>query len=119
MGEGKIDICERSYEFAVRIVRVCREMDKRPDGSKALTNQLIRSGTSVGANIEEAQGSQSRADFISKMSIACKEARETHYWLRLLADSGIMTNDELQSLIPRGERTGCHSHQYCENGERE
>jgi four helix bundle protein len=99
MAGQNVDICERSYEFAVRVVCVCREMDKRPDSSKALTNQLIRSGTSVGANIEEAQGSQSKADFISKMSIACKEARETLYWLRLLVDSEIMTEAEMQSLI--------------------
>lgn len=64
-----------------------------------MANQLLRSGTSIGANVEEGQGSQSRADFIAKYSIACKEARETNYWLRLLAASEIMTDAKLKDLI--------------------
>ena len=59
----------------------------------------MRSGTSIGANAEEAHGSQSKADFVSKMSIACKEARETHYWLRLLAASEIVPEKRLHELI--------------------
>jgi four helix bundle protein len=64
-----------------------------------LANQLLRSGTSIGANVEEGQGSQSRADFIAKYSIACKEARETNSWLRLLVASEIVTALKLQDLI--------------------
>lgn len=64
-----------------------------------LANQLLRSGTSIGANVEEGQGGQSRADFVAKYSIACKEARETNYWLRLLAASGIMSEEKLKDLI--------------------
>ena len=60
---------------------------------------LLRSGTSIGANVEEGQASQSRADFIAKYSIACKEARETHYWLRLLVASEVITESKLQDLI--------------------
>ncbi len=60
-----------------------------------LSKQLLRSGTSVGANVEEAIGAQSRRDFIAKLSISYKETRETHYWLRLLGDAGIM-DDNLQ-----------------------
>jgi four helix bundle protein len=60
--------------------------------------QLLRAGTSVGANVEEGQASQSRADFVSKYSIACKEARETLYWLRLIAASGLAAGDDLRAL---------------------
>jgi four helix bundle protein len=70
-----------------------------PGVSRTLANQLLRSGTSIGANVEEGQGSQSRADFIAKYSIACKEARETNYWLRLLVASEIATDLKLQELI--------------------
>jgi len=83
----KIDITDRSFEFALRIVKFCRYLDDERKVHRALTNQLIRSGTSIGANVEEAQSGQSRADFLSKMSIACKEARETLYWLRLISAS--------------------------------
>ena len=64
-----------------------------------MANQLLRSGTSIGANVEEAQAGQSRADFLSKLSIACKEARETHYWLRLLAATDIVREPRLIDLI--------------------
>jgi four helix bundle protein len=64
-----------------------------------LANQLLRAATSIGANVEEGQGSQSRADFIAKYSIACKEARETHYWLRLLVASEIVAEPKLLDLI--------------------
>ena len=57
---------------------------------RTLANQLLRSGTSIGANVEEGQASQSAADFVSKYSIACKEARETHYWLRLLSATDLL-----------------------------
>jgi four helix bundle protein len=60
------------------------KLDQMPGVSRTLANQLMKSGTSIGANVEEGQASQSRADFIAKYAIACKEARETHYWLRLL-----------------------------------
>ena len=66
---------------------------------RTLAHQLLRSGTSIGANIEEAQASQSTADFISKYSIACKEARETHYWLRLLAATDILPEHRLSDLL--------------------
>jgi len=68
-----------------------------------LARQLLRAGTSIGANLEEAQAGQSRGDFISKVSIALKEARETDYWLRLLEATGIGSADQLREL--RGEVT--------------
>ena len=95
----KTDLCERTFEFATRIVRLCRELDKRPGVSRTLCNQLLRSGTSIGANVEEGQCGQSRADFVSKIQIACKEARETLYWLRLLVATDIVSAEKLEPLV--------------------
>jgi len=89
----------KSLEFSTRIAKLCKSLDKEPGVSRTLANQLLRSGTSIGANIEEAQASQSEADFISKYSISCKEARETHYWLRLLVTSDIIPKDKLAELL--------------------
>lgn len=93
-----IDLKDRSFEFSVSIVRLFQKLDEMHGISRTLANQLLRSGTSIGANIEEAHGSQSKADFTAKMYIACKEARETHYWLRLLTATGIMTKSQLSDL---------------------
>ena len=90
---------ERTFEFARRVVKLCQMLDQTPGVSRTLANQLLRSGTSIGANVEEAQAGQSRADFLSKLSIACKEARETHYWLRLLAATDIVREPRLIDLI--------------------
>ncbi len=68
-----------------------------------LSRQLLKAGTSVGANVEEAVAGQSRADFLSKMSFASKEARETRYWLRLLRDSGLSRGSNLQKLLEESE----------------
>ena len=93
------DIKERSFEFSVRIVKLCQSLDSEPGVSRVLANQLLRSGTSIGANIEEAHGSQSKADFTAKMYISCKEARETHYWLRLLVATDLVAAEKLVSLL--------------------
>ena len=93
-----MEIQERTFEFAIRIVKLCRYLDEKPGVKRILSNQLLRSGTSVGANIEEAQAGQSRADFLSKMSIASKEARETLYWLKLLEKAELISGDRLQDL---------------------
>jgi four helix bundle protein len=95
----KSDIPARTFEFSKRIIRLCQVMDKNPGVGRTLAKQLIRSGTSIGANVEEGQGSQSEADFVSKYSIACKEARETHYWLRLIAETDLVVPDRLQPLL--------------------
>lgn len=92
------DICERTFRFGVRVVKLCQALDEKPGVSRTLASQLLRSGTSVGANVEEAQAGQSKPDFVSKLSIACKEARETHYWLRLLSAADIVPTDRLQAL---------------------
>jgi four helix bundle protein len=95
----KSDLPERTFGFAVEIVKLCRLLDENPGVSRTLVNQLLRSGTSIGANVEEGQSSQSEADFIAKYSIACKEARETHYWLRLLVASEILAEEQLSGLM--------------------
>ena len=95
----KKDLCERTFQFAGRIVRFCQTLDERPGVARTLGRQLLRSGTSIGANVEEGQAGQSRADFMSKYSIASKEARETHYWLRLLASNETVPGGDRQDLL--------------------
>lgn len=95
----KRDLPERTFEFARRVVQLCQLLDQTPGVSRTLANQLLRSGTSIGANVEEGQAGQSRADFLSKLSIACKEARETHYWLRLLAATELVPEPRLTDLL--------------------
>ena len=88
----------KSKEFALQIIKVCNYV-KQTKKETVLTNQLIRSGTSIGANVSEAQRGQSKADFNAKMNIALKEANETDYWLRLLHQSGYLTEAEFQSIF--------------------
>ncbi|MEX0268053.1 four helix bundle protein [Leptolyngbyaceae cyanobacterium UHCC 1019] len=97
------DIRERTFEFAVRIVKLCQRLNEEPGVSRTLGNQLLRSGTSVGANLEEAYAGQSKADFISKNAIALKEARETVYWLRLLAATDVFPASGLKALQTEAE----------------
>lgn len=92
------NIRDRTFNFAVRIVQLCRWLDERPGVPRTLAHQLLRSGTSVGANCEEARAAQSRADLRSKYAIALKEARETLFWLRLLAATSIVAAPRLSSL---------------------
>ena len=88
------DIVERTFDFAVAVIRLCVKLDERPGVGRVLMSQILRAGTSVPANVEEAQAAQSKADFVSKMSIALKEARETHLRLRLLVPAnGVPIND--------------------------
>ena len=77
----------KSKAFALEIIRICNEI-KRSQKESILTNQLVRSGTSIGANIREAFYAHSKADFISKLQIALKECSESEYWLELLIESG-------------------------------
>jgi len=84
---------DKSFDFALKIIDLYKYL-RYEKKEYVMSKQLLRSGTSIGANIEEAQAGQSRKDFISKMSIASKEARETHYWLQLLKHSGFISKDE-------------------------
>lgn len=88
----------KSYAFALSIVKVCRQIQKE-EKEYELTRQLLRSGTSIGANVEEAIGGQSEKDFVHKISISYKEARESHYWLRLLSDSEILDKEIADELL--------------------
>jgi len=99
MGNNPIPITERSFDFAVRIVNLCKFLDEQPGVGRILAKQLIRSGTSIGANVEESQSAQSTADFIHKLEIALKDARETQYWLKLLIAAEVISENRLLPLL--------------------
>ncbi len=90
-------IVEMSFNFALQIVELYKTLTDKKEF--ILSKQLMRSGTSIGANVEEAIAAQSRKDFISKMSIASKEARETRYWLKLLSQSKLAAIDYSSHLV--------------------
>jgi four helix bundle protein len=94
------ELQQRCFEFACQIVRLHDLLSTRGASARDLGRQLLRSGTSIGANLEEADAAQSKADFISKCTIALKEARESHFWLRLLVTTGkIKPNDNGPYLL--------------------
>ena len=88
----------KSYAFAVRIVKVFNYLSEQRK-EYVLSKQLLRCGTSIGANIEEAIGGQSEKDFFAKLTISYKEARETHYWIRLLKDTYYLFVEEADNLL--------------------
>ena len=88
--KGEIKINDRCFDFSLLIIEVYKYLQNKKE--YILSKQLLRSGTSIGANVEEAQAAQSRKDFISKMSIASKEARESKYWIRLLEHSDYLND---------------------------
>ncbi|WP_457609858.1 four helix bundle protein [Lutibacter sp.] len=88
----------KSYNFAIRIVELYKDLNVNKR-EFVLSKQLLRSGTSIGANIEEAIGGQSRKDFYAKLTISYKEARESHYWIRLLKDTNYLSQEQYDSLI--------------------
>lgn len=84
----KVDaIREKSFAFAVRVVKLCKYLEKHSDVAKSVIIQLLKAGTSIGANLEEAVAGQSKADFVHKNSISLKEARESNYWLKLILET--------------------------------
>ena len=93
------DIVARTFQFALRIIELANQLDDGRGSTRVLAKQILRSGTSIGANIEEAQAAESKADFTHKYNIALKEARETKYWLRLISASHGPKNTDLDSLI--------------------
>jgi four helix bundle protein len=99
----QIDITNRTFNFAVRRVNLCKVLDEKPGVGRVLYKQLIRSGTSIGANVEESQSAQSKADFVHKLEIALKEARETRYWLRILTTTQIIESSKLLPLLTESE----------------
>jgi four helix bundle protein len=95
-------IQDKSYKFAVEVVKTVKEF-RTESKEFLLTNQLLRSGTSIGANVEEAIGAQSDKDFIHKISIAYKEARESMYWLKLLQATDYLNPEQAESLLADSE----------------
>ena len=89
-------IVKKSYSFALEIIKLYKQLAEQKE--HVLSKQILRSGTSIEANIHEAVTSESKRDFIHKMGIALKETRETSYWLNLLKDSSYMSHDTLDSL---------------------
>ncbi len=99
VGEGSENVIAfKSFSLAVRIVRLCRFLGESKQ-EYVLAKQLLRRGTSIGANVEEAIGGISRAGFSAKISIAYKEAREASYWLKLLRATDYLSEDSFQSIF--------------------
>jgi four helix bundle protein len=88
----------KSYSFAIRIVKLYQYLIKERK-EYSLAKQILKSGTSIGANIEEATGGYSKKEFLSKLSISYREARETHYWLRILFDTNYIDKKLFESLL--------------------
>ncbi len=89
---------DKSYDFALRIVKVYKYIVAEKK-EYVLSKQILRAGTSIGANVEEGNQAQSKSDFVHKLSIAKKEAFETDYWLRILRDSDYLTEKQAESLL--------------------
>lgn len=92
-------ILDKSFRFGARIIKFYLIRIKNDFQIKDILRQLMRSGTSIGANVAESQEAASKKDFINKLSIALKEARETEYWLKLLKESSVINEKEFMSLI--------------------
>jgi four helix bundle protein len=97
----RFDIQERTFEFAVRVVKLVSRLPRTTAGI-VIGRQIVRSVTSIGANVEEADAAESKQDFIHKMSIAHKEARETRYWLRIIQAS-LADDDNVQALTQESD----------------
>ncbi len=98
------DIRKRTFQYALRAVKVYRSLQEGKDGAGwILGKQFLRAATSIGANVEEAQSGESRADFVRKYGIAQKEAKESLYWLRLLAEAGVVSRSRLAPLMQESE----------------
>lgn len=90
---------ERSFTFACRIVRLCRRLSSVPGVHRQLCAQLVRAGTSIGANLEEAKAAHTRREFACKLGLVLREARETHYWLRLVEANELAEAGETRALV--------------------
>ena len=96
-------IIKKTEHFADRITKMYRYLSDKRQGDKDMLKQIVRSGTSVGANVSEGQFAQSKADFLTKMTIALKEANETRFWLKRLYAYGSLKESEYQSMIKDNE----------------
>jgi len=100
-GKQKFDIQERAFKFAVRVVKLVNRLPRTVAGFE-IGKQIVRSATSIGSNVEEADAAESKRDFIHKMSIAHKETRETRYWLRTIK-AALLDDDEVRALIQESD----------------
>ncbi|PIR49216.1 four helix bundle protein [Candidatus Peregrinibacteria bacterium CG10_big_fil_rev_8_21_14_0_10_55_24] len=91
-------VLKKSYEFALLAIRLCKKLTEEQK-EYILSKQLLRSGTSIGANVTEAQSAESKSDFVHKLNIALKEARESKYWLRLLLDGMYAQSGDIEPLL--------------------
>jgi four helix bundle protein len=91
-------VLEKSFNFSIRIIKLYKHIKQKDRDIEPLLKQVLRSGTSIGANITEAQGAITKKDFINKLHISLKEARETEYWLELLKATNYLTNDEFYNI---------------------
>jgi four helix bundle protein len=97
--DNNVGIVDRSKVFAIRIIKACSFLDEKPGVCRTLSKQLLRSGTSIGANVRESRSAQSDKDFLHKMEIALKEARETEYWLEILIESEVVEKPKFDQLL--------------------
>lgn len=102
MGRMQGDLCSRTYQFALQILELCDQMPHIPKVWH-MSKQIIRCGTSIGANLREVDHALTAREFAMKCSIARKEAAETHYWLELAQDSGILTTELSQPMIKEAD----------------
>ena len=96
---------EKAYQFALQIIRICESLTAARR-EYVLTKQLLRCGTSIGANLAEAEGAISGADLSSKISIAYKECQETKYWIRLLCDAEYLSHEQAEALFDAADEIG-------------
>ena len=96
------DIHERIYQFVIRVINLVKKLPRTPENI-ILINQITKSVTSMGANDQEADGTDSRKDFIAKYSIVRKEGKETNYWLRLIEDTNLTFRNRMESLRQEGK----------------
>ena len=100
------DIYTRTKKFAIQIVKLCHWLDQKPGARRTLSNQLLRSGTSIGANCYEAKYAESKNDFIHKLKISRKENSETIFWLEVLIESEIVPPEKIKPLVKECEEIG-------------
>jgi len=101
--ERPFDIKDRTFDFGTQIIKLCQLLENSQGSIRLLSSQLFRLGTSVGANVEEAYGTSTDPDFISKFAIALKEARETSFWLRQLIAAEVLPKEEVIELLQECE----------------
>ncbi len=99
MSQKPRDLCERTFLFACDIVRFCLDLSRQPGAHRQIAGQLLRAGTSVGANAEEAKAAYTRREFACKNSIVLREAREARFWLRVIAANHLAKEEATEPLL--------------------